>query len=76
MRILGFVTGETAACDSSKVIVNGKTYEGTEEVYGYLKKENMIGYKLFVICDVVHRIPIYWTSSWNTRNCNLGMNAM
>jgi len=60
MRILGFVTGETSAGDSSKVIVKGKAYEGTEEVYDYLKKENVIGYKLFVIYDVVHRIPIYF----------------
>ena len=60
MIILGFVTGETTACDSSKVIVNGKTYEGTEEVYDYLKKEDVIGYKLFVVYDVVHRIPIYF----------------
>ena len=60
MRILGFVTGENSAGDSSKVIVNGKSYEGTEEVYDYLKKENVIGYKLFVIYDVVYRIPIYF----------------
>jgi hypothetical protein len=60
LRILGFVTGKTSAGDSSKVIVNGKSYEGTEEVYDYLKKENVIGYKLFVIYDVVYRIPIYF----------------
>ena len=60
MRILRFVTGETSAGDSSKVIVNGKSYDGTEEVYDYLKKENVIGYKLFVIYDVVYRIPIYF----------------
>jgi hypothetical protein len=60
LRILGFVTGKTSTGDSSKVIVNGKSYEGTEEVYDYLKKENVIGYKLFVIYDVVYRIPIYF----------------
>ena len=60
MRILGFVTGEIVAGDSSKIYVDGKTYEGAEEVYDYLKKENVRGYKLFVIYDVVYRIPIYF----------------
>jgi hypothetical protein len=54
------VTGEIAAGDSSKIYVNGKTYEGAEEVYDYLKKEKVRGYKLFVIYDVVYRIPIYF----------------
>jgi uncharacterized protein with GYD domain len=60
MRILGFVTGETAACDSSKMRVDGLTYEGAEEVFDYQTKENVMGYKLFVIYDVVYRIPIYF----------------
>jgi len=60
MKILGFVAGEIVAGDSSKIYVDGKTYEGSEEVYDYLKKENVKGYKLFVIYDVVYRIPIYF----------------
>ena len=60
MRILGFVAGEIVAGDSSKIYVDGRTYEGAEEVYDYLKKENVRGYKLFVIYDVVYRIPIYF----------------
>ncbi len=60
MRILGFVAGETAACDSSKMRVDGLTYEGAEEVFDNQTKENVRGYKLFVIYDVVYRIPIYF----------------
>jgi hypothetical protein len=60
MKILGFVAGKIVAGDSSKIYVDGLTYEGSEEVYDYLKKENVKGYKLFVIYDVVYRIPIYF----------------
>lgn len=60
MRILGFIAGETVAADGSKIVVDGETYEGSEEVFDYLTKENVRGYKLFVIYDVVHRIPIYF----------------
>jgi len=60
MRILGLVAGEIVAVDSSKIYVDGRTYEGAEEVYDYLKEENARGYKLFVIYDVVYRIPIYF----------------
>jgi len=60
MRVLGFVTGATVACDSTKMRVDGLTYEGAEEVFDYQKKENVRGYKLFVIYDVVYRIPIYF----------------
>lgn len=60
MRILGFVTGEIVACDSTKLYVDGDTYEDSGEVYDYITKENVKGYKLFVIYDVVHRIPIYF----------------
>jgi len=60
MGILGFVTGEIVACDSTKLYVDGDTYEKSGEVYDYLKKETTKGYKLFVIYDVVHRIPIYF----------------
>jgi len=38
--------------------VDGRTYEGAEEVYDYPKEAR--GYKLFVIYDVVYRIPIYF----------------
>ena len=60
MRILGFVTGDTIACDSTKMRVDGLTYEGAEEVFDYQRKENVRGYKLFVIYDVVYRILIYF----------------
>ena len=60
LRVLGFVTGEIAACDSTKIRVDGLTYEGAEEVFDYQTKENVRGYKLFVIYDVVYRIPIYF----------------
>ncbi|MFZ2071166.1 MAG: hypothetical protein WAV32_06180 [Halobacteriota archaeon] len=51
LRILGFVAGEIVACDSSKIRVDGLTYEGAEEVFDYQTKENVRGYKLFVIYD-------------------------
>lgn len=54
MRTLGLVTGETVACDSSKMRVDGLTYEGAEEVFDHQKKENVKGYKLFVIYDVAN----------------------
>ncbi|MFZ2071010.1 MAG: transposase [Halobacteriota archaeon] len=57
-RIRGW--GGIAACDSSKIRVDGLTYEGAEEVFDYQTKENVRGYKLFVIYDVVYRIPIYF----------------
>ena len=38
--------------------MDGRTYEGAEEVYDYLKEAR--GYKLFVIYDVGYRIPIYF----------------
>jgi len=60
MGILGFATGEIVACDSTKLYVDGDTYENSGEVYDYIKKETANGYKLFVIYDVVHRIPIYF----------------
>jgi len=54
------VAGEIVACDSSKIHVDGLTYEGAEEVFDYQTKEKVRGYKLFVIYDVVYRIPIYF----------------
>ncbi|MEA1998316.1 MAG: transposase [Euryarchaeota archaeon] len=48
------------SCDSTKLYVDGDTYENSGEVYDYLKKETTKGYKLFVIYDVVHRMPIYF----------------
>ena len=60
LRILGFVAGKIVACDSSKIRVDGLTYEGAEQVFDYQTKENVRGYKLFVIYDVVYRIPIYF----------------
>ena len=50
--------GEIVAVDSSKIYVDGRTYEGAEEVYDYLKEVR--GYKLFVIYDIAYRIPIYF----------------
>ncbi|KAF5427884.1 hypothetical protein C5S39_12665 [Candidatus Methanophagaceae archaeon] len=41
MRILGLVTGVTVACNSTKMRVDGLTYEGAEEVFDYQKKENV-----------------------------------
>ena len=43
------VAGEIVACDSSKIHVDGLTYEGAEEVFDYQTKEKVRGYKLFVI---------------------------
>ncbi len=60
MRLLGLVVGEIVAADASKITVDGKTYEGSEEVYDHLTKQNVTGYKLFVIYDVIYRIPIYF----------------
>jgi len=60
MRLLGLVAGETVAADASKITVDGKTYEGSEKVYDHQTKQNVTGYKLFVIYDVIYRIPIYF----------------
>lgn len=60
MRLLGLVAGEVVAADATKITVDGKTYEGSEEVLDYLTKKNVTGYKLFVIYDVIYRIPIYF----------------
>jgi hypothetical protein len=60
MRLLGLVAGEVVAADATKITVDGKTYEGSEEVYDPLTKRNVNGYKLYVIYDVIYRIPIYF----------------
>jgi len=60
MGLLGLVAGEIVAADASKITVDGKTYEGSEEVFDHMTKKNVTGYKLYVIYDVVYRIPIYF----------------
>lgn len=60
MRLLGLVAGEIVAADATKITVDGKTYEGSKEVFDHQTKKNVNGYKLYVIYDVVYRIPIYF----------------
>jgi hypothetical protein len=60
VRFLGMTTGQTLVLDSTKVVVNGKTYEVVGEGVDYTDNKRKKGYKIFVLYDFMSKVVLYF----------------
>lgn len=60
MRFLGLVIGEVLVLDSTKISVDGKTYESIGEGVDYVDGKRKKGYKVFALYDAASDVVIYF----------------
>ncbi len=60
MRFLGLAIGEGLVLDSTKIAVDGKTYELIGEGVDYVDGKRKKGYKVFALYDAVFDVVIYF----------------